>query len=64
MNQAELREKCKFLKWNKGIRFCEIAEAIGMNRNSFYNFVSGRQVKLSYKLQQRLDNYIKEKICI
>lgn len=62
MNQEELREKCRFLKWNKGIQYSEIAEAIDMNKNSFYNFISGRQAKLGYKHYQLLINYVKEKM--
>lgn len=61
-NQEELRKQCKFLKWNKGIKYSDIAKEIGMSTNSFYNFISGRKVRISYKIQQRLINLIKEKI--
>lgn len=58
--QDELRKRCKFLKWEKGINYTEIAEAIGMNKNSFYNFISGRRVLLGYRRQWLLDKYLKE----
>ena len=61
-NQEELRQQCKFLKWSKGINYYEIAKAIGMKTYSFYNFISGKKVKISHQLEWRLRNYLKEKI--
>ena len=59
-NQDELRKMCKILKWDKGINYYEIANAISMNKQSFYNFISGRRVKISHQMQWRLENYLKE----
>jgi len=62
LNQEELRKKCKFLKWNKGINYYEIAKAIGMKTYSFYNFISGKKVDLGYQREWELNNYLKERI--
>lgn len=61
MKQEELRKRCRFLKWEKGIDYQEIAKAIGMNKFSFYNFISGRRAKLGYRREWLLENYLKEK---
>lgn len=60
MKQEQLREQCKYLKWCKGIPFYQIANSIGMDKYSFYNFISGRKAKLGYKKEWLLKEYIKE----
>lgn len=60
MKQQELREKVKYLKWHEGIDYKTIASAIGMNENSFYNFLNNDEINLSYKLSWRLQQYILE----
>lgn len=62
MNQEILRKQCKYLKWNMGIPFCQIAENIGMNRYSFYNFLSGSKASLGYRKEWLLKEYIKEEL--
>ena len=56
--QELLRKRCKFLKWAKDISYGEMAQAIGMEKNSFYNFVSGRKCKISRQKQVNLANYL------
>ena len=53
-----LRKRCKFLKWSKDVSYSEMAEAIGMEKNSFYNFVSGTRCHLSRQKQINLANYL------
>lgn len=60
MNQEELRKECRFLKWDKGISFKEMAKATNMSEYSFYNFISGRKANLSHKAIYKLTNFIKE----
>ena len=59
--QELLRKRCKFLKWEKDVNYSEMAEAIGMNKRSFYNFVSGRKCKISRQKQINLINYLQLK---
>lgn len=56
--QELLRKRCKFLKWAKDISYGEMAEAIGMEKNSFYNFVSGKKCHISRQKQINLSNYL------
>ena len=60
INQEELRERCKFLKYERNINYKDIAKAIGMSENSFYNFISGRKVNIGYRHKWLLENYLKE----
>lgn len=60
MKQDELREKVRFLKWHEGIDYKDIASFIGLDMNSFYNFISGKKVDLGYKAKWRLETFIKE----
>ena len=59
--QEQLRKRCKFLKWNNGISFSEMAEAIGMKKRSFYNFVSGSKARISRQKEIKLIEFIKAK---
>lgn len=59
--QEELRKKVRFLKWNNNIDYGEIADAIGMSRFSFYNFIGGKKVDLGYKTIWKLEQYINER---
>ena len=59
--QEQLRKRCKFLKWNNGISFSEMAEAIGMKKRSFYNFVSGSKLKISRQKEIKLIEFIRLK---
>lgn len=56
--QDELRKRCRFLKWEKGIDYQEIADAIGMNKFSFYNFMAGRRAAIGYRREWLLNNYL------
>ena len=56
--QEQLRKRCKFLKWAKDVNYSEMAKAIGMNKRSFYNFVSGSKLKISRQKQINLANYL------
>ena len=60
MDQELLRQYCKYLKWSKGIPFYEIADSIGMDKYSFYNFLSGRKASLGYRKEWLLLQYLKE----
>lgn len=60
MKQEELRNHCKYLKWNKGIPYNRMAETIGMNKYSFYNFIAGKKASLGYKKAWSLEQFIKE----
>ena len=60
MKQELLRKYCKYLKWEKGIPFNMMAESIGMDKYSFYNFISGRKASLGYRKEWLLLNYLKE----
>ena len=63
MNRQErARANCKFLKWSKEIDYKEMAKAIGMSENSFYNFISGRKANLGYSRIVKLEKYIKENL--
>lgn len=62
MEQEQLRKYCKWLKWNKGIHFYQIAKKIGMEKHSFYNFLSGKKVSLGYGTEWLLKEYIKEEL--
>lgn len=58
--QEELRNKCKYLKWIKGIEFYKIAQAIGMSEHAFYNFLGKNRLDLGYETSKKLEEYIKE----
>jgi len=59
--QDELRQKCKFLKWAKGIKYYLIAQAIGMTEHAFYNFISNKE-DLGYSTRKKLESFIKENV--
>ena len=59
--KEKLRKRCKFLKWNNGISYSEMAEAIGMKKRSFYNFVSGSKIRISRQKEIKLIEFIKAK---
>ena len=59
--QEQLRKRCKFLKWNKDVNYSEMAEAIGMKKRSFYNFVSGNKARISRQKEIKLIEFIKLK---
>ena len=61
IKQEELREKAKFLKWSKGINYLEMADAIGMTRNAFYNFVSGKKANLGYQKKKAFMDFAKRR---
>lgn len=58
--QEELRNKCKYLKWIKGIEFYKIAQAIGMSEHAFYNFLGKNRLDLGYDTAKKLEAFIKE----
>lgn len=59
--QEQLRKRCKFLKWNKEVNYSEMAEAIGMKKRSFYNFISGSKTRISRQKEIKLNEFIKAK---
>ena len=38
-----------------------MADAIGMNRNAFYNFVSGKRVNLGYQKRKAFIDYARRR---
>ena len=38
-----------------------MADAIGMNRNAFYNFVSGKKTNLGYQKKKAFIDYARKK---
>ena len=58
LTQEDARNRAKELKRNRGITYIEIADAIGMKRKSFYNFMNNQKVKLGYTKYQRMIEYI------
>ncbi len=61
MTQDEYRKRCKNLKRFKKINYKDIAKAVDINENSFYNFISGRKANLGYTTRVKLDKYLSEK---
>mgnify|MGYP003337183898 CR=1 FL=1 len=59
--QEQLRKRCKFLKWNKEVNYSEMAEAIGMKKRSFYNFISGSKTRISRQKEIKLIEFIRLK---
>lgn len=59
--QEELRKRCKFLKWEEGVSYSEMAEAIGMKKTSFYNFINGNKARLSRQKVINLIGFITRK---
>lgn len=57
----ELRKRCKYLKWEKDISYWEMAKAIEMDKNSFYNFISGSKVRISSNKQIKLKEFLDSK---
>lgn len=58
MEQDILREKAKMMKWKYDVDYRTIAEdVLGMNYNSFLNFVNGYKV-LGKQRSKILDDYI------
>ena len=57
--QERLRGECEFLKWGSGVKYKDIAKAIGIKETTFYNWMSGL-TKLGYNSRYKLDRFIKE----
>lgn len=58
MEQDILREKAKMMKWKYDVDYRTIAEdVLGMNYNSFLNFVNGYK-ELGRQRSKILDDYI------
>lgn len=49
MKQEEIRMLAKRLKWECNISYKDMAAAIGMSNNGFYNFISNKDIKLGYE---------------
>lgn len=62
MNNEEIREKVRFLKWSKGIDYKDIAAACNIKEYTFYNFICGKKANLGYKKLCVLNNYLKSLI--
>ena len=60
LTQQEARNRAKELKRNRGITYIEIADAIGMKRKSFYNFMNSN-TKLGYAKHYKLIKYIERR---
>ena len=58
LTQQEARLRAKELKRNRGITYIEIADAIGMKRKSFYNFMNDPKVKLGHAKHKKMIEYI------
>ena len=59
-NIDDLRQKCKYLKWNKDIKYYEMAKSIGITEHAFYNFINNKKINLGYTTLKRLENYLEE----
>ena len=63
MEQDILREKAKMMKWKYDVDYRTIAEdVLGMNYNSFLNFVNGYK-ELGRQRSKILDDYINNYVC-
>lgn len=57
MNQDYLREEVRKLKKDFSIPFCYLSNKLGMNKNSFYNFMD-KQKNLSKEKEEKLKEII------
>lgn len=56
--QNTLREQIKMCKWRYNKSYKEAAAYVGMNYNSFVNWLHDERIKLGYTKKQKLKAFI------